>query len=278
MWCAMLLVAVVLLTACKNTETSGVDTKEKSNQQTDSRIATAKDEEDSTVLLVTGEYAPYTSEQYRNGGFLTKVVSAVLEHAGIPYRVEFYPWARCSDMVRNGEAWAAFPYGYSADLIVDYYYTDAVFKSSHKFYYMKDNPKVTAKVKKYSKLSEFGSEFVFGGSNDYWYGDYESFSHYDFEVEWTNGTDGLVKMLEAGRIDFFIEDEYVGNETIGRLFPAKKDNFTTLDADAKLVDYFLLASAKYPDSLELVKKFNQSIKEMRSSGELDAILRKSGVQ
>lgn len=231
-----------------------------------------------TILLVTGEYAPYTTEGEVNMGFFTEIIKAAFNKSGMKYKVEFYPWARCSEMVETGEAWATFPYTSMEELPNDIYFSDPVFPSSHLFYYYKGNGKVNNEVLTYSKISHFPNSFIFGGANDYWYGNKESMEQNGVEVEWANDTVALVKMLRSGRIDFLIEDELVCDEIIKRLFPDEVDLFMKLPNEAKSVSYHLVVSKEYPNTMEIRDRFNRAIMELIESGEYQEILEKNGIQ
>lgn len=211
------------------------------------------------VLIVTGEYVPYVGQNLKNQGFITELIETALIDAGIDYEIEFYPWARCSEMVENGEAWAAYPYGHSEQNDKTYLFSDAIFKTKHKFYYLKENDRISEEVQGFTTISDF-KDYVFGGANGYWYGTPEDVAGLGVEVEWAGDTDALLKMLYAKRIDFFIEDELVCEDAIQRLFPGEKDKFATLPANAREQDYYMIASKDYPESEALLQRFNNAIK------------------
>ncbi|MHB8131047.1 MAG: substrate-binding periplasmic protein [Mobilitalea sp.] len=216
------------------------------------------------VLIVTGEYVPYVGETLENRGFITELIEAALDQCDIEYEIKFYPWARCSEMVQSGEAWASFPYGHSESNDQAYLFSDIIYHTTHKFYYLKENEKITKEVYEFNSIGNF-TNYIFGGANGYWYGSQEDFRTLGVKAEWANDTDALLKMLNSKRIDFFIEDELVCDEVIHRLFPEVEDKFETLPQDAKVQDYYLIVSKKYPRSQELLVQFNRSLKEINDN-------------
>ena len=68
------------------------------------------------IKLVTGnDFPPYTDEKLKNGGMYTSILKSILNRLKIPYIIEFYPWARGYDMVKNGKFDATFPYAFTEE-------------------------------------------------------------------------------------------------------------------------------------------------------------------
>ncbi len=270
----------ILFEGCQNSKSSS-ETEVSSLESTNTRLVQLESADiidKDTLLIVTGEYAPYVSQAKENRGFLTEIVEATLKYSGLKYKIEFYPWARCSEMVLSGEAWATFPYGYSEEKELSYEYSYPIFNSKHKFFYLKGNEKVGNEVLEFSRISDFSNLYTFGGANDYWYGNQAKFEEYGPKVEWANDTDALVKMLHSGRIDFFIEDELVCDEAIERLFPNEIDIYAKLPIEAKIQEYFLISSKDYPKTKELTDQFNNALLILTENGEINKILEDNGIE
>lgn len=268
----VLIIVIVALIGCKKNET-GRENEESNLEQTE----TVNSQENNKLLIVTGEYVPYTTQMEPGYGFFTQIVEAVLKESSVDYEIEFYPWARCSEMVKNGEAWATFPYGYTAEMAESFYFSDAVMKGRYKFYYLKSNEKFAQETMNFSEISDF-TNFTFGGAVDYWYGDQSIIESYGVKTEWAKDTDALIKMLHAGRIDFLVEDELVGDAAITRLFPEEIDEFAKLPNTARLQDYYLIISKGYPNSEANRIKFNEALKKLLENGEIERILAENGIQ
>lgn len=228
------------------------------------------------VLIVTSEYVPYVAQTKTNKGFFTELIKKTLSYSGIEYEIKFYPWSRCSEMVKSGKAWASFPYAKNKTRETMFYFSDPIYKTKHKFYYIKDNVKLSKEFINYSKINDF-TDYVFGGANGYWYGNRSDINALGIKSEWVNDTDALLKMLHSGRIDFFIEGELVYNEAMKRLFPEHEKDFTSLPAIAMLQDYFLMVSKDYPNSKELLAKFNYSLQHIKENGEFEQILKTNNI-
>ena len=253
---------VLLLTGCQQSVEPV-----KTNKIVVTSSVTPPPKTEDKLLIVTSDYAPYVGENIENQGFLTQMIEEALKTCGFEYEIKFYPWARCREMVENGQAWATYPYGHSEDNDEYFLFSSKIYSAKHKFYYRKDNKRFNQKVLEFDSIDDFEG-FVFGGANGYWYGNRRDIAALSVKVEWAKNTDALVKMLYAGRIDFMIEDELVCEDTIQRLFPEDEDAFATLRTDAKLQDYYLLTSKKYPNSQKLLDQFNEALNEIRTTQKL----------
>ena len=223
------------------------------------------------VLLVTGEYPPYTSEKLPHGGFFTQIVSAVLKDMGVEYEIRFYPWHRCEEMIQNGQAWASFPYANTTQKASKYLLSAPVLSARHKYFYLKDNQKIAQKEGEPKALPDF-KDCVFGGANGYWYGSKADLTALGLtKVQWAEDPYGLVRMLYNGRIEVFAEDELVGRDVIHRLYQGEEDKFATLSNNAITWEYLLIVSKDYPRSEELLIKFNDSLKKLKENGRLNEI-------
>lgn len=220
------------------------------------------------LLLVTGEYAPYTSARLSGHGFFTEIVEAALKEMGVEYEIKFYPWARCEEMVLSGQAWAAFPYGMNEKIAQSYLISSPVYPSRHTFFYLKNNVRIDDNTLKFADIADF-KDYVIGGANGYWYGTKEDLINKGIlRIVWADDIYGLVRMLYNKRIDVFIEDELVGWEVIKKIYPGEEDQFVTLPRAAKTSQYNLIISPKYPKSEELLEQFNAAVGRLKKREEL----------
>lgn len=256
-WIIVILVfpGIILFNGCQR-----ADQTDKAVKAVPTDTALQETVTDDKILIVTGEYIPYVGEKLEDGGFLSELIGQTLDRCDFEYEIEFYPWARCKEMLQKGEAWASYPFGHSEDNDDGYLFSDTIYQTKHLVYYWKDNDKLTADFYGYESLKDF-KDYVFGGAYGYWYGNRNDLAALGISSEWAKDTDALVKMLRSGRIDFFIEDELVSTEVINRLFPDETEQFATLPAVAKLQDYYLMVSKEYPSSEKYLEQFNQALKE-----------------
>lgn len=91
------------------------------------------------IIILTGEYPPYSSQLIPGNGIAVEIVKKVCEVANLNCSLQFLPWLRCEYLVENGKAFAAFPYAYSDERKEKYFYTEPLYylTESHFFYFDK---------------------------------------------------------------------------------------------------------------------------------------------
>ncbi len=223
------------------------------------------------VVLVTGEWAPYTSEKMAGGGFFTEIVSAVFKEAGIEVEYKYYPWLRCESEVKSGTAFAAFPYKETSERKQVFDFSDGIFASKGKFFYLKN--KVTHEIKweKYEDLKVF----KIGGTLGYWY--MKDFEKAGLKPDYANDDTASIKKLQAGRVDIVPADELVGWVVIKKEFPSEAGNFATAKKPLNVDNLSLMISKSYPDSAAIKVKVNAALKKIKEKGIYSTILKKYGM-
>lgn len=226
------------------------------------------------LVLAIGEWAPYTTENAEGYGICTEVVTEVLKTIDINFEYRFYPWERALKMVESGVDWASFPWYYTEDRADVYHYSDDIWKSSHMLFYHKTSAKINNGNISYDKLEDL-KLYKFGGVRGYFYEKIFSDEAYNYEM--TGSLENVIQMLSNDRIDFFIEDEEVGWQAIKRILPDNVHEFDTLKKPVKEEKMYLLVSKKYPDSTEILKRFNDALWTIKANGKYQEILRRHGM-
>lgn len=265
----LMIICIFLISACQQGDSETLPQIEDPSNQPEAA-------ESDKILIVTGEFKPYTSEDLEKNGFFVQIVEAVLTDAGIACEIDFYPWDRGVEMAQNGEASATFPYSENESRKELFIFSDGIVSCQQHFYYLKSNEKLAQQGQNFTQLNDF-SGFTFGGTNGYWYGNKEDVEQKGLAVEWANDNEALFKMLYSGRIDFLIEDERVADMIIEELFPNDVGAFAVLPNTASMHDYHFLISKTDPDAEQLLVKFNASLHKLQNNGEIDRILEENGI-
>lgn len=76
------------------------------------------------LLLVTGEFTPYTGKALSEGGESTRLVTTLLQEAGYrELQIDYLPWPRGYQLTRNGLVAATFPYAWTAERAKLFHYS-----------------------------------------------------------------------------------------------------------------------------------------------------------
>ncbi len=223
-----------------------------------------------TVKFVTGEWAPFTSKDISGQGFVTEIVLAAAQEAGIRVELFFAPWARCELMVKSGEAFASFPYVKTEKRQKSFNFSDTITISYAKVFYYAG----FAKEISWSTLADF-LPYRMGavrGSSDV-----ETLVNAGIKPIIATDSNAAFGMLKLGRMDYYPENELVARMSIKNLFPGDVDKFLTLTRPYSSNSLMLLVSRTYPKSQELLLKFNSGLATIRKTGVFQAIQKKYGL-
>ncbi len=222
--------------------------------------------------FAVGEWPPYTGSKLENGGMAAELVVAAARAAGMEATLSFVPWRRAESTVAAGRSFATFPYQITEEREERYLFSDILFTSRFIVAY------------RTGSLPERGAGYR--GPEDF----------RGLLVGAVAGTDAvtrplaragvtavevqdpvqLVKMLEAGRLDFAIDDELVFARA--QTEAAAQGISTLPEPFGNRCEFRLMASLKYPGAEPLLERFNRGLSAIRESGEAAAIVGKYGTE
>ncbi|MGC0155855.1 hypothetical protein ACPRNU_25655, partial [Chromobacterium vaccinii] len=78
------------------------------------------------ILIMTGEFPPFSSESMQNGGIATEIIKAACGVENIPINIKYLPFARAELLVRTGKAFAVYPYQKNAERKEVFYFSHAL--------------------------------------------------------------------------------------------------------------------------------------------------------
>ena len=207
------------------------------------------------VIMATGEWIPYTSENLEDRGEFTRRVTRVFQKMGIETDYRFYPWRRCFDSVLKGRIWAAFPYAYTPERAEKVMYSDPISCSRTLFFYYDAAGDREAPV--FQQFSDL-KPYRLGGITGYFYE--ETFKRAGLTVDYVSKEIYGMEKLIRGRIDLMPVNERVAWYLIHTHFPEYADKFKFVSTPLAENLLCLIVSKTYPGSSELLKKFNAALK------------------
>lgn len=223
------------------------------------------------VILVTGEWFPYTSETAENMGAFTELVSAAFEEMGQQHRYIFYPWKRAESETKDGRAFATFPYIVTTEREADFDFSDPVMISTGKFFYMPERHESTIA---YDELEDLQAYRV-GGTLGYWYE--TPFQQAGLRADYASSDEQNIQKLYLDRIDLAASEELVGWAIIRELYPQETHRFATVAKPLNEDPLRLMVSRQYPGAAELLQRFNMALEAIYAKGIAQEILEKYGL-
>jgi polar amino acid transport system substrate-binding protein len=219
-----------------------------------------------TVILVTGEWPPLTSEKLLGGGFFSQLVSAVFTEMSAGYEIKYFPWSRCELLVENGDAFAAFPYTGTPDRMAKYLLSDPMYNVATKMFYYKKSKSDF----KYTSLNDLKS-YKIGGINGYFY--LEIFKKNNIQYDISDTEETALQKLVDGKIQLLPLTEINGWDLIRSKYPGREADFGTLSQALDSNSVGLIVSKKLPGAADMLTKYNLALKKIIQNGTYARILK-----
>jgi polar amino acid transport system substrate-binding protein len=229
---------------------------------------------ENTLIIATGEYPPFISESPEDS-FLTDLFDEIGREMGVSFKFKFLPWKRCELEVEELKAWGAIPYMRSPEREQKFYFSDdwLIIGRVLFFTYSPDGRKQQIP---YEELTDLKG-YRFGGIIGYFYEN--MFRKAGLNVEYLTSEEQNFRKLQLGRIDLFPVGEATGWYRIKKLFPPEEVGkfFTLTKPLTKGSGDFLLTSKQYPNTRNLLVRFNLALKKLKENGTYQKILEQHGI-
>jgi polar amino acid transport system substrate-binding protein len=221
-----------------------------------------------TVRVVTGEWAPYISQRFREGGVSCHIVRLAYERAGYAVEYEFtMPWIeRIYELAKAGEydatmAWRATP------VRLEHFIASAgpVMENRYVFFHRRA---VAFDWRRFDDLRDV----PIAGTRGFNYGDRfgaaDAAGHLD--VRWCDTTRQSFERLFAGEVALVAHDQGVGHEDLRRHFESADVSLVTFHP--RMTDHHLsnviFPRAHLARSTELRDAFDRGLAELTADGVL----------
>ncbi|UDN23454.1 substrate-binding periplasmic protein [Aeromonas veronii] len=216
------------------------------------------------LSLVTGDFSPYSGPGLPDGGQSTRLVTTLLREAGYDeLKVDYLPWNRGYELVRNGLASATFPYAWTRERAKLFYYSAPIH------------------IDHLSWFTYRGSDAVLDGK---WQGlrvcipASWSTSHADeviarFSLRLTRPKSLVqcLQLLERKRVDLMPMNDAVTADASMQVF-GDPNYLQPLPYFRQRDTFYLLVSRKMQNGRELIERFNEALAAARASGHYDQLV------
>ncbi|AUH49363.1 hypothetical protein CXB49_00165 [Chromobacterium sp. ATCC 53434] len=221
------------------------------------------------VSIVTGEFPPFSSEAMQSGGVATEIVKAVCDVQNISINIKYLPFPRAELLVQTGKAFAVYPYQKNAERRELFYFSDSIAPWTGRFFYKKSHIKSPPLNYNWESLKPYSMMGTIG----YWY--VPIFKKKGLNIELGNSDVNAFRMLSVDRADLVPASTERGWWIIKHEFPKiMQDDFATLEKPLINGEMFLMVSKQYPNSKELLDKFNSGLGEIIKNGTYNQIVTK----
>jgi polar amino acid transport system substrate-binding protein len=216
-----------------------------------------------TVKITTGEWEPFISEKYEHGGVILHIVKEAFSRKGLDVEFAFLPWGRAVAYVDNG-SWDAMAVTGSRHSVkgVSYLHSDPVYVGRDVLFHRKPGSIQWETFQDLHGLT-FGAALSYDYSDEY----REALKNKLISRIVAPNASLLFPMLAANRFDVFIMDKRAGLYTYNTQYREKLgDAITYYDKAFSSLDYSVRFLDRGEISQQLLRTFNESLREMRDAG------------
>jgi polar amino acid transport system substrate-binding protein len=225
--------------------------------------------QDAMKLVYFNDFPPFSWED-GNGriqGILVDVLSEAIEkRMGIPVSHSGHPWVEAQEMVKNGgaDAFSTVPTPERREYAE--VSKEPLITAANRMFVFMGNPKIEAirRVRQVSDLKPFELMDYLGNG---WARENLS----DFHVKWLPTIDKVLLELAKGEGDLFVQVSPVARYKIEEL--GLKDEIIEMPTALDSASFFLCVGKK-STHLNILKGFDEAIRQMRGEGKLQEIFDK----
>ena len=221
------------------------------------------------ITAASDPWPPFTNPDTPEQGLSLELARSALETQGYTIAMNFVPWARAENGVREG----------TYDILTNMWMTE-----SRKQDFLFSEPYAENKIK-FIKRKEEPFEYTgfeslkgltVGVVRGYGYGD-DFWNAAEFQREEANDLVTNVKKLVAGRIDLTLEDEIVARYILSQKAPELLEQIEFTEGSLSSNKLYVTSGFKNPKHQELVEAFNKGLEEIKANGTYHAIFAKYGI-
>lgn len=221
-----------------------------------------------TIVIASGEYAPFTSKDAYEGGFVNHVVTEAFKLEGYGVKFDYLPWKRAKELTRKGNYIASSYWSCDENLKKDFLCSEQIKEGTFLLISLKSR-----NMKDWNTLEDlYGSKI--GGTLGYGYTEefLEAGKTGKFKLDNASKDIASIKKILKGRLDYFPIDEAVGYNLLRKQCePGSTDLIRFHPRALNVTSSTLAFSQGHPDSEKMLKIFNAGLEKLNASGTLSKL-------
>lgn len=215
-----------------------------------------------TITLLSIEYPPYTGRSLKQEGIISAITVAAFSRVGYVVNIQYRPWARALQEVKDGTGVGILDVWYSKERAVFLEFSQPLFVSEVGFY-ARSNNKID--VHDLSKLGKLTIGVVRGSLRP---PNFEA-AHLRTE-DAVDEANNLLK-LAAGRVDLVMTDRRVGDYLLQNQLKPLRSQIVWLTPAIYQFPLYIGFSKRYPGWKNIVADFNTGLASLQKDGTLEKI-------
>ncbi|MBM7062302.1 transporter substrate-binding domain-containing protein [Pseudomonas sp. UL073] len=210
------------------------------------------------LRLVADPWPPFTDIHLPNRGLAGDLVSSALDRAGYTLDYSEKPWARALHELQSG----------ACDVLVDAWYSPE--RAAYALY---SEPYLVNRIRLFQRR---GAAIPFSSLADLRGRSIAVVRGYSYAPAFDNDPalqrvpvidfEMGARMLAAGRVELFVEDEWAAQFHLQRSLPELREQFDTLPRPLAENGLHILVRKSHPQAAQIVAAFNRALQAMRDDG------------
>jgi polar amino acid transport system substrate-binding protein len=215
------------------------------------------------VILKANESPPYWSKTLPHNGFGGELVEAISRAGGVESLIEFAPLKRMIEDTTDNNLGNPIFYMDNQDFAA--IIPIAITQVGLYFY----NPNHDKKVV-FNSLRDLNGFRV--GALSGTVANRVMFEQAGIIFETSYSQESLFKKLQHGRLDFVLELDLVGSQTIARIFPAQRKSFEVIALPKSVSPIAIMLDKNYPDVENIAYRYRQGLAKIIKDGTYQEII------
>lgn len=221
-----------------------------------------------TLQITTGDYPPFLSEEAAHYGPWAQVVREAFALENIQVEIQFLPWARAYNLVKDGERDGTILWGHKAERYPDMYYSDTVWEGQDVFFHLKSYPFAWKTIDDLKGI-DIGATLSFTHGKEFDDAEKQGI----LEVKRVPSDILNFRKMLRGKIQIFPINLDTGYDTLRKNFtPTEIQLVTHHPHPVQVWTYHLLLSKKIDRNRQMLALFNQGLKRLKESGKYTQII------
>ncbi len=219
---------------------------------------------ESKIILASGEWAPFVSENLLHEGIVSRIVRESFESEGYEVKFEYRPWNRSIEETKNGKWHGTLPWLKNEERENYFYFSEPIAYQQYVVFYHNNQ------IFTWDNISDFQG-FTVGVVDGYSYGTEfdDAIKEGQIAVETTTNDSQNFQKLLAERLDLVLCEINVGYDIIEKLTSADAGNITHAPKSVNEEALYLLLSKEVEENDDLIVIFNQGLQALTESGKVD---------
>jgi polar amino acid transport system substrate-binding protein len=219
------------------------------------------------VTLLSIEYPPYTGHALKHGGIATAIAAAAFKREGYQLEVEYRPWARALQEVKEGKYAGVIDIWYSRERSAFIAFSKPIFISEVGFYGRSDQKIDVRDLTKLGKVT-------IGVTRDALKPPVFNTAHLRTE-DALDDANNLVK-LTAGRVDLVLTEKRVAEYLLQDQLKAIRAKVVWLEPSIYQIPLYIGFSRRYPGGVKLASAFDAGLASVEKDGTLEKMRAEKG--